>query len=164
MYDSASTSGLTLLVGALAASVGLATLLLRWRNSIAKSQGKTPEQGRARFAASCVIEKGKAIGLGVECATCHTVYFIQQSTNRDRLYYCASPKSRTIVQAHRRTQAGFRQTAGRHEYGVLQATLHLRSTGILRQDGSKVVLRATRSLGTRSCRRRCDPIAGVLSV
>ena len=90
MYDSASTSGLTLLVGALAASVGLATLLLRWRNSIAKSQGKTPEQGRARFAASCVIEKGKAIGLGVECATCHTVYFIQQSTNRDRLYYCAS--------------------------------------------------------------------------
>jgi hypothetical protein len=32
-----------------------------------------------------------SIGLGVECTTCYTVYFIERPTNRDR-FYCASHK------------------------------------------------------------------------
>jgi hypothetical protein len=51
MHDSAFASGLVELSVAMIAVVGLAALLLRWRDRIAKSQGKTPEQVRARFAA-----------------------------------------------------------------------------------------------------------------
>src|ERR1700690_1737549 len=43
-------SGLILLAPLLAA-VGLAAVWLHWRDKIAKSQGKTPEQVRARFNA-----------------------------------------------------------------------------------------------------------------
>jgi len=51
MYDSAVASGLMVLLGTLTAVIGLAALLSRWRDSIAKSQGKTAEQVRARFGA-----------------------------------------------------------------------------------------------------------------
>jgi len=51
MHDSTFASGLVDFSAALVAIVGLAALLLRWRDRIAKSQGKTSEQVRARFAA-----------------------------------------------------------------------------------------------------------------
>lgn len=46
-----------LLCEALAAIVILASLLLRWRDRIAKAQGKTPEQVQARFAAVLQFRK-----------------------------------------------------------------------------------------------------------
>lgn len=51
MHDSELVSGLVEFSAALVAVVGLAALLLRWRDRAAKSQGKTSEQVRVRFAA-----------------------------------------------------------------------------------------------------------------
>jgi hypothetical protein len=51
MYDSAIVPPLIVLLAALTTVIGVAAILLRWRDSIAKSQGKTLEQVRARFAA-----------------------------------------------------------------------------------------------------------------
>jgi len=50
MLDSGIGSGFILLALLLTA-VGVAAFLLHWRDKIAKSQGKTPEQVRARFNA-----------------------------------------------------------------------------------------------------------------
>ena len=49
---------------------------------------------------SCVIEK--TIRRGVECTTCHTVYFIEHPANRDRLYY-ASPRDLEVKLQNPRT-------------------------------------------------------------
>ena len=43
---------------------------------------------------------GKTIRRGVQCTTCHTVYFIEHASNRDRLYY-ASPRSLEVKQDSR---------------------------------------------------------------
>ena len=51
MNNSALVSVLGGFSAGLVGAIGLATLLLRWRDRIAKSQGKTPEQVQARFAA-----------------------------------------------------------------------------------------------------------------
>jgi hypothetical protein len=51
MHDSAFASRLLELSVAMTAVIGLATLLLRWRDRAAQSHGKTSEQVRARFAA-----------------------------------------------------------------------------------------------------------------
>ena len=51
MNNSALVSVLGEFSAGLVGAIGLATLLLRWRDRIAKSQGKTPEQVQARFAA-----------------------------------------------------------------------------------------------------------------
>ena len=51
MYNSAVASGLVVLFAGLLAAIGLAALLLHWRDRIAKAQGKTPAQLQARFLA-----------------------------------------------------------------------------------------------------------------
>jgi hypothetical protein len=51
MYDSPSSSAVAEFGFALLAVIGLAALVLRWRDSLAKSHGKTPEQVRLRFSA-----------------------------------------------------------------------------------------------------------------
>jgi hypothetical protein len=51
MFDSGVGSGLVILFALLLAVVGLAALLLHWRDKVAKSQGKTQEQVRVRFSA-----------------------------------------------------------------------------------------------------------------
>jgi len=52
MHNSALVSVLGELSAGLVGAIGLSTLLLGWRDRIAKSKGKTPEQVRARFAAT----------------------------------------------------------------------------------------------------------------
>jgi hypothetical protein len=51
MYDSSSTLVLAEFGCALLVVIGLDALLLRWRDSVAKSHGKTAEQVRLRFSA-----------------------------------------------------------------------------------------------------------------
>lgn len=51
MFDSGIVSGLVIFFAVLLAVVGLAALLLHWRDKVAKSQGKAQEQVRARFSA-----------------------------------------------------------------------------------------------------------------
>lgn len=51
MFDSGIAWGLVVFFAMLLAVVGLAALLLHWRDKVAKSQRKTQEQIRARFSA-----------------------------------------------------------------------------------------------------------------